>query len=233
MEQQGEVMSVDQKPKSVHFIKFQHLRLNNKIDKETSVSLTWQVRNGYPRIVVYMEKYINGKRADFNINNMITAPFDYVTIRMFMSAMKDITSSEPGTSMSIDCNNIKYVDGKKTDTVYKQATVTVTKHMDGYLTIGVAADDRYSASFDIKASDIWFKFYKNGKVIDDKAALHKVYALSYIQQVENALVRAAQLDGVTYSIVEGKHNNTTPAKPMTSETPTADSSDTDLLDGLF
>ena len=166
-------------------VKFAPLTLRaNYSDGEDYGLLTWATRNGYPRITVFTEN--KHKSENFDYNKMITAPFDYVTLNMFLSIFEKVIDADPDTKYQVECKGSKFVNRERTDEVIVQATVTVGKDKDGVIYMAATEDGKRKVKFDLILGK-WHTIMINGDHVTDKAMLSKIYATGYLKAAKKLL----------------------------------------------
>lgn len=194
--------------------RFSKLSISKHIELEDgnkdSATLTWSTRNGYPRITVYTSnKKASSPDGKMNWDFIITAPFDYITLQMFLSNLKDIIDGPNEKRSTINCYNTKYENGNKTNDVELQAKVIVGKDRDGVVYLTAIEEGKRSVKFDLLPSTIWFKFFDtNNNEITDKAVLSKAYANGYYNVMSKLLLDAAKDELVRTVESEDKPKNT-------------------------
>lgn len=176
--------------RDVKFIQFAALNLSKVHmvdDKKDSAQLQWSSRMGYPRITVFTtdNTQVDGK---FDYSKMIKAPFDFVTIDIFMQRFRNVLETTEEVKYVIDCFNNKFVNRERTDEVELVAKVTVGRDSDGVVYLAVTEDNKKKIKFELMPSTKYFKFYdKNGDVITDKKILSNLYAKAYHKRLDYIL----------------------------------------------
>jgi len=164
---------------SVQIVKFAPLTLYKNTEDDTYATLNWSMRMGYPRITVYTNNK-KGVKSDLDYNTIITAPFDSVTVGVVVDYLKEIAESTEPSRQVVDCFNVKYVNGEKTDEIVLQASVIVGKDAEGVNYISAIAEGKKKVKFEIMPNSKWFKFRdKNGDEITDKKIISNRYTKAY------------------------------------------------------
>lgn len=196
-------------------------------EKPDTATLTWSTRNGYPRMTAYTS---NNKasspdgKMDFNF--VITAPFDYITLQIFLEYLKEVIDSTGEIKYSIDCFNTKFVNHERTNEVELQAKVIVGKDKEGVVYLAALEEGKRNVKFDLLPSSKWFKFYDaTNTEITDKKVLSKLYATGYYNVLSKLLLDAAKDELVR------TESTTVPSK--SSKAKTIDVSGADSFDILF
>ena len=184
-------------------VRFSKLTISKNIEledgKKDSASLTWSTRNGYPRITVYTSNN-QARDADgkFNFNYIVTAPFDYITLQIFLTRFQEVIDSETEIHYKINCYNVKFDKGVKTNDIYLQATVIVGKDKEGVIYIAAVEEGKRTVKFEILPNDRFFKFYdKDNNEIAYKKILSNLYANAYVKVLNKLLLDVAREDIVS------------------------------------
>jgi len=171
----------------VKIISFSPVALHQDTTGTGYASLTWSIRMGYPRVTVYTDND-TAVRKGFNYDSLIIAPFNSVMVNVFLGNMKKAIDSKEPISNSIDCYNIKYVDGVKTNDVILQATATCGRDSDGVIYMSVTAKDRMEVKFKLLPNTKWHKMKdSSGNIITDKSALSNMYAIGYVARLKSLM----------------------------------------------
>lgn len=144
----------------VKTIQFAALTLSKELDNGETATLCWKVRGIYPRIVVNTGNAINDdKTVDYS--KVIIAPFDYATMKTFLYYLYELTKAKQPVSYSVDCYNVVFKDGVKTNDIEVQATVTVGRDTDGINFITVTREGKMKVKFDLIPNPKWFVYKKD------------------------------------------------------------------------
>lgn len=166
-------------------LKFKELSLykDNKANRVST--LNWSMRGKYPRITVFIN---GGDRSVVGKDNMIIAPMTMLGINDLMTAMKSISDLKTpnNTVYEISCYNSKYVDNKRTDETYVQATIVIGKDENGVSYIALKAADRPLVKFMFRSPKKWFKTTKNGVDIYSTPEGSAGFASNYLEQIKFA-----------------------------------------------
>lgn len=188
-------------------IRFGKISLTKNIDTEEghdTAALVWSIRNGYPRMTVYTSNnkaVVNGKA---NYDYIITAPFDYVSVQIFLNRLQEAIDATKEVKYRIDCFNTKWENGVKTNEKALQAQVIVGRDHEGVIYIAVLEESKRSIKFSLLPSE-WFIFYDDGgNPISDKAVLSKMYAQGYLKTISKLLNFSANKDLI--SVVKTETN---------------------------
>ena len=174
----------------VKIIRYASLNLKTKTDdNQDSATLTWSTRGLYPRITVYTSdknSFVNNKP---NYDFIITAPFDVVTLQMFVNQLKKVCKDSNDTRYTIDCINTKIVNGVRTNEKFIQAKIYIGKDSDGIIYIAVIEDNKKKVKFSLLPNLDFFTFYdKDGSIIKDKGRLSIFYTEAYVKSIETLLI---------------------------------------------
>lgn len=174
----------------VKIIRYASLNLKTKTDdNQDSATLTWSTRGLYPRITVYTSdknSFVNNKP---NYDFIITAPFDVVTLQIFVNQLKKVCKDPNDTRYTIDCINTKIVNGVRTNEKYIQAKIYIGKDSDGVIYIAVIEDNKKKVKFTLLPNMDFFTFYDNdGSIIKDKGKLSLFYTEAYVKSIETLLI---------------------------------------------
>ena len=181
---------MEKQEEKVKIVRYSSLSLRKYIKEEKdSASLQWSTRGMYPRITVYTSNnnaFVNNK---LNYDFVITAPFDIITLQMFINLLKQVCKDESNTRYTIDCLNTRVVNGVRTNEKYVQAKVIIGKDDNGIIYIAATEDNKKRIKFTLLPNLDFFKFYnKDGSIIKDPATLSVLYTEAYIKSIETLLV---------------------------------------------
>ena len=89
----SDIVKTETNDSNVSLTKFNAFSLKSQENKDSIdyAMLQWSVRERYPRITVFLSS-IKGTNGAVNYDNMITAPFDYITLSLFFKKAKQILS---------------------------------------------------------------------------------------------------------------------------------------------
>lgn len=170
----------------VKLIKFAGLTLR----KEDKSGLQWSIRQGFPRITVYTDSNILDENKNVDYSKVIIAPFDYVTMMMFLEYFEQIIKSDGDLKYTINCYNTVYKDNKKTDEVGLQASVVVGKDKEGVVYLAALEEGKKSLKFDLLPNRKWHKVIdNNGNEIDSPKRLSATYATGYLKLLRELLAK--------------------------------------------
>lgn len=178
------------KEDKIKIVRYASLSLRKWIpDEKDSATLVWSTRGLYPRITVYTSNnnaFVNSKP---NYDYIITAPFDIITLQMFIKQLKNILKEPENTKYAIDCLNTKVENGVRTNEKYVQAKVHIGKDDNGVIYIAATEDNKKKIKFTLLPNMEFFKFYdKAGQLIKDNKILSALYTEAYIKSIETLLV---------------------------------------------
>lgn len=177
----------------VKLVRFGPLSIRKNVDND-EMALQWSVRMGFPRITVYTTNKATEKgKMDFS--KVIIAPFDYINLKLFLSYFKDIVVSDDEKSYSVECFNVTFKDGIKTNETRLQAKVVVGKDKDGVIYLAAIEEGKPKIKFELLPNTKWFRYYdKDNNEITDKRVLSKKYAEAYLCLLETTLNKEFNLD---------------------------------------
>ncbi len=221
----------------VKFIKLAPLSLRKDYDDNAGEkdygTLSWGIRAGYPRIMVYTS---NGKKkapdAKFDYNSFITAPFDYVTFGILMERFDKVISNPTEVNYTIDCFNNTFENGVRTDNLYLQAKVHIGRDKEGVIYIAAIEENKRKLKFYFMPSDKYFIIYdKDSNIVTDKSVLSSLYARSYYDLLKLVMGKEAYTDIVKQNPVV---TAVKVAEPIATNTTTANNIDfTSSIDELI
>jgi hypothetical protein len=129
--------------------------------------------------------FINGSdKSVTGRNNMIIAPFSFTALNTLTGALNEIIDADKGTEFIINCINAKYVDNKKTDETTIQATVVVSKDMDGMIFISLSEEGKPTVRFNLTLNTEWNPVTMNGVNIELTEFGSKMFVKGYVKQIE-------------------------------------------------
>lgn len=216
MENDNKIKSGDK----VKLTKFAVLTLSKTIQNESTgeedrPTLRWMLRNGYPRVTVFTSDEMADSNKKFDYNKMIIAPFDLISLNIFITMAKEVLEKKEKSSYrEVNCLNKKFVNGERTNEMYLQATVRIGIDDEGVAYIVVMEDTKPKIKFDFKPSD-YLKFKdENGDEITDHAKITRLYAVEYIRILEKLLdsemddfKKVEYIDGPKKKQYTGKSNS--------------------------
>ncbi len=174
----------------VKLVKFIPLSITQKDpdNEENLFKLSWSVRKGYPRMTVYVENstvkdYSNPKEKPFNYEAMLTAPFNALTVRTFLTNFQEVLDGDNDIKLGIECYNSVFKNGVKVDgAIALQAKAFVGKDKEGVMYLAVIVEGKRKAKMEIMPDTRFFKFLdKTGAIITDKGTLSTMHAKSYLR----------------------------------------------------
>jgi len=191
---------------NIKMVSLSSLTINKSLDEAKYAQLTWSIRSGYPRLVVFTDKSKVRDNKEFDYNSMIIAPFDYTTMETLFNIADEIISGEKGINKQIACYNTKFVDGARTNEVVLQATVEVGQDDNGVIYMGVLSDGKKKVRFDIKPKDDgkWHKYYIKGDLVTDQGVISRIYAKAYFAQARRLMGHYMVADTVKSKAIERK-----------------------------
>ena len=179
-----------QQEEKVKIVRYASLNLKKWMQEEKdSATLTWSTRGIYPRITVFTSSnnsFVNNKP---NYDFIITAPFDVVTLQMFVNQLKKVCKDPNNTRYTIDCLNTKVENGVRTNEKYVQAKVHIGKDDNGVIYIAATEENKKKIKFTLLPNMGFFTFYdKDGTIIKDESKLSLLYTEAYIKSIETLLI---------------------------------------------
>lgn len=193
-------------------VKFTPLSLTKELE-EDSATLQWSIRKGYPRITVFTSNTIKEKDGTVNYGKIITAPFDYVTMTMFLNYFQDVIFSKEETRQVVNCYNVKYKDGEKTEEIYLQAKAVVGKDKDGIIYITAIEEEKKQVKFYLLPNTKWHKIYdKDNNEISNVKEQSFVYAKAYLQLLRKLIEDEFMKDAKSEILLDNKNKQLTKTK---------------------
>lgn len=146
--------------------------------------LGWAMFKGMPRATVY----ING--ADKTVKgrpNTIVATFNFNSFNLLIGSMHKIIDAEPSTKFTIECYNVVWENGQRTDKVDIQSKITVGKNKDGIIYLGFrdADDKKPPVLVKMMAANKWHKIFINGQDVSGTGEASAIFMKSYVSQIES------------------------------------------------
>ena len=184
-----------QKPK-VEFVKFTPLSLRmsykDNDEKDDYAVLSWAMRNGYMRIIVYLKNANKVQGAPFNYNDMLTAAFTPVVFESVLTALEDVIGFENGEEVEIDTYNNVFENRQRTDKIEIQSTVVIGKSSTGVNFISIVKSGARTVKFPILPDMRYTRFKdKKGNVVADKAILSDMHTKSYVKLLDKLTTKAS------------------------------------------
>jgi len=160
-------------------VKFIPVGLKHKYGNEDKVaSLTWSIRQGYPRVTIYLENSEMGGKLDYS--KVITAPLDSVNVETYLSLIEKVIAAPNDTEYRINCYNVRWDNGVKTNDIYLQASLITGKDEEGVIYIGAYSEKKTEVRFPLTMNTRWHRIIgKDGAELLNKAELSKIHAKSY------------------------------------------------------
>ncbi len=152
---------------------------------EKRCSLTWSIRDGYPRISIFYGE--NSENAGFE--NMTILPFTHQSIIALFGCIKKVASDDVNDkSYSLSCINNVFRDGRRTDEKEIVGTVVVERDDKGIIQLKIKTSSKPDVRFRLLIDHDWFKVYdKNGTEITTSKELSTIYAKSYADLVSSVM----------------------------------------------
>ena len=176
----------------VRTIQFAALTLSKELDDGETATLSWKVRGIYPRIVVNTGNTIKEDKT-IDYSKVIIAPFDYTTMKTFLYYLYELTKAKQPVSYSVDCFNVVFKDGVKTNEIEVQATVVIGRDVDGVNYITVLRDGKKKVRFDLIPNPKWFTYKKdNDASLINKEQLSGFFTKGYYS-IANKLLETETL----------------------------------------
>ena len=191
----------------VRYIRFSQLTLN----EPDGGTLHWGVRMGFPRITVIPERIEEGDNYNEKI---ITAPFNVPTLHLLLEYMEEIVNGENGQYKSIECRNVKYVNGERTTETYIQSTVIVGKDKVDTIFITLVTNDKKKVKFSILPNPRWYRIYYNGTEVTDKVEISRVFGRAYIKAIRQAYDQERLEENIRISEADRPANGSNYGKPF-------------------
>jgi len=207
-------MNTQQQDNKVKVVKFAPFTLrkeytydNNGEQVSDFALLSWSIRMGYPRMTVFLANRV--KEPKMNYDNMINAPFDYLTFQMLIETLKTVIATDGECTYAIDCFNTKFENNQKTNEIELQAKVLVGRSATGELFLAAISGNKRKVKFDLTFQGRWHIFYDNtGKEILDKKSLSNMYAKAYVKTLEEVIMSEAKIDLSKTSQIDSPTHNT-------------------------
>ena len=188
-EQRGSNVKQPSVKDNPEYIRLYGYNLRRITDQENKImaNLSWLIRDNYPRISVMPNT------KEYNVEDMITAPFDYITLYTALDIFLDMVKEGKESTFKVENKNIKYITDEmgnrvKTNEKYIQAHVTfgITANQIAY--IAVSKDGQPPIKFPILVDKEWFTFYKHdSEELKDNRVISLKYAEVYIKSLKNTL----------------------------------------------
>ena len=163
-------------------------------DKSDRASLQWQIDYDNPRMVVYTSSN-NTKKPDGSLdyNKRITAAFKFDDLPIVFATFDSVIKGPNDTEETIECKNVQWVNGVKTDTIYVQCTVHIGKDSDGVVYIYLEEGDKPKIKFEFLPNDRsqWVSYKPKGATEVSKGYLSTFYASKWLSIIEFLLLRQA------------------------------------------
>ena len=169
-------------------------------------SLSWSVRNGYPRMSVFTEQSRTDRdtKTVFDYNKLITAPFSHIEAMAFLTDMETIVNGPNERKRQVKCFNTKFVNNQRTNDIELQATAEVGKDSNGLIYITATASNKRRVKFVLTTASKWHTPVSNGDDIVDPAELSKRYAIEYIRVARKQLNDIQRIEGVSLKLTPVK-----------------------------
>ena len=166
------------------------LSLRKELENDDYASLTWGVRENYPRIQVFTSKDFKLPDGTNDYSKLIIAPFTYTIIFTLINALESLAQEDDSGVTKIECLNNKFVDNKRTDEIVVQAEVRIARSQEGIINIGLK-NDTTSCYFPLFPNLTYHKFYDKDNIeITDKRILSNLYTLSYVRLLKGTFITA-------------------------------------------
>ena len=111
---------------------------------------------------------------------MLIIPFTHQAIIGLFSAIEEVADDKTGSmDFTINCENIEWRDGVKTENKIVAGSVTIKRDEKGVVSLFLKAKDRPDVRFRLLLDKDWFKVYQNGSEITSHKRLSEIYAKGY------------------------------------------------------
>lgn len=193
------------------FIRLNGFTLRKTTDMNTGkiADLSWCIRDNYPRLVLNTDV-----KAEWNFNNIITAPFDYVSLISSLDIFLSMLDKGEEDSLKIACKNVKYITengvSKKTDEKVIQGEVILGISSKGIVYISCTKQGSEKIAFPIMFDKDWFTIYKSNSEVVDTKILSITFAKNYIKTLKSVLEGFAKDAATTTTKAFTRPNNTYP-----------------------
>jgi len=137
----------------------------NSSGKDSKVVLS--VRDGFPRFV----GFINDDKKREGVDNMIFCTFNFKNIFLFISDVIEMTNRDKPSSVFGMCINTRYdkVNKKRTDELYTQGAIKLTKDEKGIITVMLQDGDVKDKKLEFKVGpEIWTKIKVGDVIVTDQ-----------------------------------------------------------------
>jgi len=151
------------------------------INNEDGSSLTWSVRNGYPRITVFLDRDQNGK------SDIIMAKFDLVSLHVALTAFLDVINATEDKVVKFNCSDIKYDNNIKTNERYVQSTVAFI-NKGGIISIALRSSKGVTKKYDMIPSVFVAELDNDGTPITDLDKTSVAWANAYVTLLSKMII---------------------------------------------
>ena len=198
----------------IRTLQLDKLSLYAVVDTETKrhARLTWAIRNGYPRLIVYTNHLEYG--ASNLRDAIIAAPMDIVTFNAFLDIFSKVIDGEKDKKYKIDCFNYVWKNNQRTDEKRLVSSVIVGKDKEGVIWLSVITEDKPKIKFSIILSDFHMFYKTHGDDLKKDEASH-IAAKAYLRIVKSVFDKLIGDD----IIDTGKVYENTPPPPKTKTLP--------------
>lgn len=168
--------------KTIRFIPF---NLKHELTKEDGTKdnalFKISIKNGYPRFTSYLS---SEKTEKPDYSKIITAPFDYMMLAVVLNEdFRAVINSDKPKIRKVDCLNVKWKDGVKTNEVYVQATVYFIKDAEGVVYISLIEDKKNKVKFKVFPNGYVRRYNEDGTPLETEGQISTAYAKQYLEHL--------------------------------------------------
>lgn len=210
--------------RTIRFIPFnlKHDFIKEDGTKDTAL-FKISIKNGYPRFTTYTS---SEKTDVIDYGKIITAPFDHIMLGVVLDKdFRAVIDSEKAKIKRVDCLNVKWKDGKKTDEVYVQASVYFIKDAEGVVYISLIEDKKTKVKFKVFPNGYVRRYNDDGTPIATEGEISTEYAKKYLDYLLFVLKDEFKTDAKFEQVSTVSSFNTKPSNPdieVPSEVETTD-----------
>jgi hypothetical protein len=179
-----------------------------------SPKLTWAIRKGFPRIIVYTNSGDPGVPVR---DTIINAPMNHINFNIFIDIFKKAIKAKPGEKFKMDCLNAKWEDGKTTNEKYLQGSIIIGKDKEGIIWISVVEENKPKIKFEILGSD-WHRYYNTDGSQATKTEVSVMTAIGLCKAIENTMGKLLVEDTIKTGRVYGLPKAPTPTTTTSTNT---------------
>lgn len=173
---------------------FGHLNMRKSSADGKSISLSWSVRDGYPRAALKIGEVNNDNFKD----NYVGYRFDYIRLRLALDYFKDMIEKRKETTLEVAVNYPSDKNGVTSNNIIGKLVFGYSSNEGPFILC--TRDTTFGVKFTFNSNNSYTTFAVNGNVVD----LREEMAIAYINLLRETIEHTLREQIVNY---ENKREN--------------------------